>query len=218
MKKEFHTTSLADQVFEKLENDIILGVYPHGEILTELKLVEQLGVSRTPIREALRRLEQEHLIADTGKGSMVLGITESDLEDIMNIRQHIEALAAYYATINMTPDGLKELAHIIDLQDFYFAKWDIDRLRQADDAFHDAICNFSQRNVIIATLLPLHRKTRRYRKIAMEDKWRTDNTLKEHHAIFDAIASGDAELARQRTANHIANAKVHMFERSRENG
>ena len=56
---DFKSVSLADQVFEKLENDIITGVYPRGEILTELKLVEQLGVSRTPIREALRRLEQE---------------------------------------------------------------------------------------------------------------------------------------------------------------
>ena len=94
---QFKTTSLADQVFEKLENDIIQGVYPRGEILTELKLVDQLGVSRTPIREALRRLEQERLIEDTGKGSRVVGITEEDLEDIMNIRQRIEGLAAYYA-------------------------------------------------------------------------------------------------------------------------
>lgn len=216
--KEFRTTSLADQVFEKLENDIILGIYPRGELLTELKLVEQLGVSRTPIREALRRLEQEHLITETGKGSMVLGITEYDLEDIMNIRQHIEALAAYYATINITPDGLEELAHIMDLQDFYYAKWDVDHLRQADDAFHDAICNFSQRNVIMDTLIPLHRKTRRYRKIAMEDRWRTDNTLKEHHGIFNAIEARDADLARERTAKHIENAKLHMIQRGNQNG
>ena len=94
---QFKTTSLADQVFDKLENDIIVGNYPRGEILTELKLVEQLGVSRTPIREALRRLEQERLIADSGKGSIVLGITEEDFEDIMNIRQPVEGLAAYYA-------------------------------------------------------------------------------------------------------------------------
>lgn len=216
--KEFRTTSLADQVFERLENDIILGIYPRGEILTELKLVEQLGVSRTPIREALRRLEQEHLITDTGKGSMVLGITEDDLEDIMNIRHHIEALAAYYAAVNITPEGVKELSHIIDLQDFYYEKWDVDHLRQADDAFHDAICSLSKRTVIMDTLIPLHRKTRRYRKIAMEDKWRTDNTLKEHHAIFDAIAAGDAELARERTAKHIENAKLHMMERGKNNG
>ena len=216
--RDFRTTSLADQVFEKLENDIILGVYPRGEILTELKLVEQLGVSRTPIREALRRLEQERLISDTGRGSVVLGISEDDLVDIMNIRQHIEALAAYYAAQNMTPDDIKELSHIIDLQDFYYAKWDVEHLRQADDAFHDAICNFSGRNVIIDTLIPLHRKTRRYRKIAMEDKWRTDNTLKEHHAIFDAIAAGDAELAQALTAKHIENAKNHIVKKVMNNG
>ena len=91
MKQAFKSVSLADQVFERLENDIIQGSYPKGEILTELKLVEQLGVSRTPIREALRRLEQEHLIEDAGKGSKVLGITEEDVRDIMNIREHTEA-------------------------------------------------------------------------------------------------------------------------------
>ena len=136
----------------------------------------------------------------------------------MNIRQHIEALAAYYAAQNMTPDDIKELSHIIDLQDFYYAKWDVEHLRQADDAFHDAICNFSGRNVIIDTLIPLHRKTRRYRKIAMEDKWRTDNTLKEHHAIFDAIAAGDAELAQALTAKHIENAKNHIVKKVINNG
>ena len=109
MLKQFKSTSLADQVFDRLENDIIQGVYPKGEILTELKLVEQLGVSRTPIREALRRLEQERLIEETGKGSLVLGITVEDLMDIMAIRKRIEGLAAYHATKNMTEEGRKEL-------------------------------------------------------------------------------------------------------------
>ena len=211
--REFKTTSLADQVFEKLENDIIQGVYPKSEILTELKLVEQLGVSRTPIREALRRLEQERLISDAGKGSVVLGITEDDLLDIMNIRQRVESLAAYYATINMTEDGRKEMAHIVDLQEFYYNKGDMDHLRRVDDEFHDAICRLSKRNVITDTLVPLHRKTRRYRRIAMEDRERTAKTMKEHHAIYDAIVSGDAELARQLTAQHIENAKEHMLGR-----
>lgn len=208
---DFKSVSLADQVFDKLENDIILGVYPRGEILTELKLVEQLGVSRTPVREALRRLEQEHLIEDSGKGSVVLGITEDDLEDIMNIRHYIEALAAYYAAKNITPESAAEMMHIMDLQDFYYSKWDVEHLRQADDAFHDAICRLSKRNVIIDTLIPLHRKTRKYRKIAMEDKWRTDRTLVEHHAICDAIVAGDADKARMLTAEHIVNAKQHML-------
>lgn len=211
--REFKTTSLADQVFEKLENDIIQGIYPKGEVLTELKLVEQLGVSRTPIREALRRLEQERLIADAGKGSIVLGITEDDLLDIMNIRQRVEALAAYYATVNMTDEGRAELAHIVDLQEFYYNKGDMDHLRRVDDEFHDAICRLSKRNVITDTLVPLHRKTRRYRRIAMEDRERTANSMREHHAIYKAIVSGDAELARQLTAQHIEHAKEHMLGR-----
>ena len=216
--REFKTTSLADQVFEKLENDIIQGVYPKGEILTELKLVDQMGVSRTPIREALRRLEQERLIADTGKGSVVLGIPEEDLLDIMNIRQRIEGLAAYYATVNMTEEGRKELAHIVDLQDFFFAKGDAEQLRKVDDQFHDAICYLGKRTVITDTLIPLHRKTRRYRKLSLEDRARTSKTMKEHRAIYEAIISGNAELAMELTTKHIENAKEHMIERMKNNG
>ena len=213
--RSFKTASLADQVFEKLENDIIQGIYPKGEILTELKLVEQLGVSRTPIREALRRLEQERLIADAGKGSRVLGITEDDLLDIMNIRERIEGLAAYYATINMTDEGRAELSHIVDLQEFYFNKNDPDHLRQVDDEFHDAICRLSKRTVITDTLIPLHRKTRRFRRIAMEDRERTAKTTQEHRDIYEAIMAGDALLAKKLTKAHIANAKDHMIQNLR---
>ena len=216
--RSFKTASLADQVFEKLENDIIQGIYPKGEILTELKLVEQLGVSRTPIREALRRLEQERLIADSGKGSRVLGITEDDLLDIMNIRERIEGLAAYYATINMTDEGRAELSHIVDLQEFYFNKNDPDHLRQVDDEFHDAICRLSKRTVITDTLIPLHRKTRRFRRIAMEDRERTTLTTQEHRDIYEAIMAGDALLAKKLTKAHIANAKDHMIERIKNHG
>lgn len=216
--KNFKSISLADQVFDKLENDIIQGVYPKGEILTELKLVEQLGVSRTPIREALRRLEQERLIEDTGKGSKVLGITEDDLLDIMNMRERIEGLAAYYATINMTDEGRERLAHIVDLQDFYHTKGDAERLRQVDDEFHDMICELSKRTVLMDTLVPLHRKTRRYRRISMEDPERTTKTRQEHHAIYEAMVSGQAELAMELTAQHIENAKEHMIGGLKKNG
>ena len=216
--REFKTASLADQVFAKLEGDIIQGIYPKGEILTELKLVEQLGVSRTPIREALRRLEQERLIEETGKGSRVLGITADDLLDIMNIREQIEGLAAYYACLNMTPETVQQMQHLIDLQDFYFDKWDPEHLRQVDEAFHDMICELSGRMVIRDTLIPLHRKTRRYRRIAMDDWARATKTKGEHYEIYKAIVSGDAKLAEQLTAQHITNAKIHMMEGMKFNG
>ena len=210
--RNYKSTSLADQVFDKLENDIIQGVYKRGELLTELKLVEQLGVSRTPIREALRRLEQERLIEDTGKGSRVLGITDEDLQDIMNIRERIEGLAAYYAAKNITPEGLKELSHIVDLQEFYFSKQDKEHLRQVDDAFHDMICELSRRSVISDTLIPLMRKTRRYRRVAIDNWERTTKTMNEHRKMYEAIASGNAELAQELATAHIVHSKRYLIE------
>ena len=216
--KEYRPTSLADQVFDRLENDIIMGTIPRGEILTELKLVELLGVSRTPIREALRRLEQERLIQDTGKGSLVLGITEDDLLDIMNIREQIEGLVSYYATLNMTEEGRQELTHIVDLQEFYYNKGDKERLRQVDDQFHDAICRLSRRSVIEDTLVPLLRKTRRFRRISMSDPDRIVNTQAEHRRIYDAMMDGNAELAKALTTEHITKAKEHMIGGLKHNG
>lgn len=209
--KSFRTASLADQVFDKLEDDIVYGVYKRGEFLTELKLAETLGVSRTPIREALRRLEQERLIADTGKGSLVLGITKEDLMDIMDIRRSVEGLASYYAAINITDGGREELTHLLDLQEFYTSKNDGAYLQSIDDQFHAAICRLCGRTVINDTLIPLHRKTRLYRKLAMEDKNRSPKTLQEHRGISEAIFSGDGELAKELTGKHIENAKNHMM-------
>lgn len=215
---QFKTTSLADQVFERLENDIIQGVYPRGEILTELGLADELGVSRTPIREALRRLEQERLIESAGKGSRVLGITEADLLDIMTIRERVEGVAAYYAAQNITPEGIKELTDIVDLQEFYFSREDAEHLQQVDDRFHDTICQLSRRAVLIDTLVPLLRKTRRYRKRSLENWSRTTNTKKEHFAIYQAVVSGSARLAEELMAQHISNAKAHMMKGMKDNG
>lgn len=209
--KSFRTASLADQVFERLEDDIVYGVYKRGEILTELKLAETLGVSRTPIREAMRRLEQERLLEDSGKGSVVLGITKADLLDIMDVRLRVEGLATRYAAENITPEGAEELAHLIDLQEFYHAKNDIARLQTVDDEFHTAICRLSKHNVLNDTLIPLYRKTRLYRKIAMEDHERSPKTLQEHRDIYQAIISGDGPQAKILMKKHIENAKNHMM-------
>lgn len=212
MAKQFKSLSLADQVFARLENDIIQGIYPKGTVLTELKLVEQLGVSRTPIREALRHLEQERLIEDTGKGSVILGISVEDVEDIMTIRERVEGIAAYHAAQHITDSGREELGHMMELQEFYFQKGDAERLRQIDDQFHDAICYMSKRAVIMDTLIPLNRKTRRYRRLAMDDWYRVPMTKQEHVEVYKAIAAGEPEEAKRLTEEHIRNARIHITE------
>lgn len=212
----FKSISLADQVFEKLESDIVSGVYPRGEILTELKLVEQLNVSRTPIREALRRLEQERLIQDSGKGSVVLGITLEDLVDIMDIRLRCEGLAARYAAINRTEEETEQLHQLSELQDFYVSKGDYDHLREIDDDFHELIYELCGRHVLMDTLRPLHRKTQRYRRGSIAQ--RRQKSIDEHKAIAKAICDGSADLAEELMCNHIENAKKTMIERFSQNG
>ena len=91
---EHRTVSLAEQVFDRLENEILSGKFPRGAVMTEMNLVSELGVSRTPIREAIHRLEQEHIIETTTKGILILGVTKKDLRDIFEIRMRIEGLAA----------------------------------------------------------------------------------------------------------------------------
>ena len=121
---EHKTISLADQVFEHLENDILSGKYSRGESLTESKLSAELGVSRTPIREALRRLEQEHLIEESPKGMVVVGISEKDLEDIFMIRSALEGKAAALAAKNHTDEQLATIREALEFQEFYLEKHD----------------------------------------------------------------------------------------------
>ncbi len=210
---EHRTLSLAEQVFDRLETDILSGKYAHGEILTELKLVADLGVSRTPIREALRRLEQEHLIDITPKGIVVIGVSKKDLKDILEIRIRIEGLAAYECAKHITDEQLEELRETIELQEFYVPKHDADRINGMDNKFHHLIYRFSDSIALYDALMPLHKKVFKYRRASVENEVRSVYSSQEHRAIFEAIAAHNAELAEERMRAHIANAKAFIQER-----
>lgn len=208
---EHKSVSLAEQVFERLENDILTGKYQRGEILTELKLVNDLGVSRTPVREALHRLEQEHIIEITPKGIMTLGVTEQDLKDIFAIRLRIEGLASYCAAQNMTTEQLAELKETLELQEFYVSKQDPERIKTMDSKFHQLIYRYCGSAVLNDTLLPLHKKVQKYRRASVENNARAQQSAREHRAIFEAIEARDAALADKYTTDHIANAAEHIL-------
>lgn len=204
--RDHKPVSLANQIFERLENDILTGKYQRGELLTEIKLSEILGVSRTPIREALRRLEQEHLIEETSKGSLVLGITQEDLRDIYLIRQHIEGLAAFRAAQTITDEQLGELSEILDLQEFYAKRGDAVQIKGADHQFHELIYRYSGSNVIYNTLKPLHKKVQKYRQVSVQNSARALVSVEEHREILNALATHDAELAQKMMTEHVINA------------
>ena len=208
---EHKTISLAEHVFERLENDILIGKYQRGAVLTELKLVTDLGVSRTPVREALHRLEQEHIIEITPKGILILGVTEQDLKDIFAVRLRIEGLSSAFAAENMTEEQLLELKEALELQEFYVTKQDPEHIKIMDSRFHQLIYRYCGSAVLNDTLLPLHKKVQKYRRASVEDKARALQSLSEHRAIFEAIAARNATLAEECTTEHIANAAQHIL-------
>lgn len=203
--------SLSEQIFEKLENDILIGKYKRGEVLTEIKLSEELGVSRTPIREALHRLAAEHIIEESSKGSIVLGITEQDVKDIFDIRLKIEGLAAAGCAKNIKPDELAELKEAVELQEFYIARGNVENIRIMDSRFHELLYEFCGSAVLQDVLVPLHRKTQKYRHVSVSDQTRAEVSLGEHKLIFDAIEKGDVKKAEAEAVKHITNAAARIL-------
>lgn len=207
---EHRTLSLAEQVFERLEGEILSGKYQRGELLTEMRLVSDLGVSRTPVREALHRLEQEHLIQISPKGILIVGVTQKDLEDIFAIRLRIEGLASREAALHITDEQIAELLETVELQEFYVGRKDADHIKGLDSKFHHQLYKFSGSAILNDTLLPLHKKVQKFRKAAVENADRALHSAQEHRAIYEAIASRDPDLAEKRTYEHICNAAAHI--------
>ena len=201
------TVSIADQVFEILERDILTGEYPRGEVLTEARLCEKLGVSRTPVREALLRLEQEHLVLSSSRGMRVLGLEPGDIEDIYEIRMRVEGLAARRAAERAGEEEIAQLKGVLDMQEFFTQKGDSDNIIDADNRFHDMLYRISGSIVLYETLSPLHRKIVKYRRVSVRKTERAQHSFAEHKAVYEAIVAHDAALAEERLLLHTTNAR-----------
>ncbi len=205
------SVSLADCVFERLENDILGGKYAYGEVLTEARLCEEMGVSRTPIREAIRRLEQENILRESGKGMVVQGITCEDIEDILAIRSRIEGMAARRAATAMTPEQKKALGEAVALQEFYVSRADADNIQWQDHQFHELIYAGCGSITLQSTLVPLHRKAQKFRRASVEKVTRARASVEEHRRIYEAILAGNGDAAEQAMNDHIAHARDGML-------
>lgn len=213
MKVEYKPVSLADQVFERLEAEILGGKYQRGEIITELQLCAELGVSRTPVREALRRLASEHLIEDSPRGTMVLGVVRKDFEDMCAIRLRIEGLAVRGFIENMGEEELRLLREAVELQEFYLNKSDPDRIRAQDTRFHELIYQHCGSAILCDTLQPLHKKVQKFRRISIEQGDRAEVSVQEHRAIYNAIAAKDADLAEKLMNEHVGHAMTTIMDK-----
>ncbi len=204
------TTSIAEAVFNTIEQEILDGKLKNGEILTELKLCEILSVSRTPVREALKRLKQEGMIVESGKGAIVVGITPKDIDDIYAVRIRLEGLAASMCCENATDDIINDLRETVELQEFYITRGNYENLRNLDSEFHRKIYEHCGSKVLSNILTDLHRKVERFRLTSLQNQKRASDAIAEHLCILEAIAAKDAELAEKLSTEHVKKAYSHL--------
>ena len=204
---EYKTISLANQVYEQLEKKILDGTYKIGEIISEKRLSEELGVSRTPIREAMSRLTEADLIKDSPSGTVVMGITPKDIRDAYEVKLRLEGTAVRWAAENMTDEQLRELQDIVDQQEFYAKKEDFDKVRDLDTDFHDLIYGNCGSTVLRRVLSPIHHKLFKYRKQSLQLESRLDNSIEEHQAICQALKERDPDKAEKLIMHHIRSSR-----------
>ena len=203
-----HLGSLEEQVYARLEDDILSGALQKGQILTECELAAMLGVSRTPVRGALRRLTEEGLVAmPTNKRATVVGISIEDLIDTYQIRTRLEGLSSRLAAERMSDEEKAKLTEFVELSEYYLSKKDTERLRELDTRFHSMICRI---------LSELHRNITRYRKISLGVPGRLESSVEEHREILGAILSGDGKLADDLTSRHIERALENLAKTIKE--
>ena len=204
------TFSLSHQVFERLEQAIITEEIPRGTELTELGLSARYGVSRTPVREAIAMLEQEDLVKSKGKKILVLGVTEQDILDIVDIRIAIEGKAMALAAKNIDEAGIKELEDILKMQEYYITQKDAQKISEMDSEFHFTIYKHCGSRIYGATLTELHRKMARFRALTVKNAPKAKLSGSEHRKVFEAIKAHDVALAETLGTQHALKAKERL--------
>ncbi len=203
--------SLRGRVFNKLREDILSGKYEEYEELKEVAIGEEMGVSRTPVREAFRQLELEGLIQIVpNKGAYVTGITEKDVKDIYMIRSLLEGLCARWATEHITEEQMEEMEENVYLAKFHAQKGHLEQLAELDNRFHDILYEACDSKILEHQLKDFHQYVLRVRKKTLSNVNRGPKSNEEHEKIMEAIKSGNADLAEELANKHMINAYNNM--------
>ena len=195
---------LRDVVFYTLRQAILKGELEPGERLMEMQLAEQLGVSRTPIREAIRKLELEGLVLMIPRrGAIVAKITEKDLKDVLEVRASLERLSTKLACERMEEETIEELREAQEAFKAALRGDDITLQAQKDVEFHDVIYKSTNNLRLIQMLNNLREQMYRYRLEYLKDTQSHDRLVEEHQRIVDAIIDKNKEEAVRLIQEHI---------------
>ena len=197
---------LRDVVFNTLRNAILTGELSPGERLMEIKLADKLGVSRTPIREAIRKLELEGLVVNTPrKGAEVANISSEDLRDVLEVRRSLEVLAISLACEKMTDENLELLHENIDAFKHSINAKATSDIASVDVTFHDIIYKSTGNNRLIQILNNISEQMYRYRFEYIKNKESWNRLVEEHMNIYEAIKNRDKDSAVKSILLHIDN-------------
>lgn len=197
---------LRDIVFETLRSAILDGKLKPGERVMEVQLAEKLGVSRTPVREAIRKLELEGLLVMIPrKGAYVADVSIKDVLNVLEVRASLEGLAASLAAERITEEEIEILRQNAKEFEEMNKSNDRDGMVQKDTEFHSVLLNASRNNKLLSIVESLSDYVQRFRVIYFTEYSDGKNIMEEHRAILDAISERDGEKANQVAQDHIEN-------------
>ena len=204
---------LRELVLDAIRGAIMNGTLQPRERLMEIQMAEELGVSRTPIREALRKLELEGFIVMVPrKGAYVSDLSFKDIADVFEIRAALEGLAAGLAAERITEEELERMERLLVEKQEAITHDDISKLVEVDTKFHELMYQAS-RNVRLGSIISnLREQIQRFRLTSLSYPGRNKLSLEEHKKIVEAIQARDYQLARQLATEHIENAENVLIE------
>lgn len=207
---------LRDVVFKKLRKAILTGALKPGERLMEIHLGEKLGVSRTPIREAIRKLELEGLVVMIPRrGAIVAEITEKSMKDVLEVRRALDVLSVKLACKRITRDKIDLLEKACEAFQEATQKGDLKEIARQDVFFHDVIVEAAENDRLLQLMHMLSEQMFRYRFEYIKDVEQHANLAKEHWAIYESIVKGDVEKATTLSREHVDNQEASIMKQIR---
>ena len=199
---------LREVVCETLREALRSGVLKPGERLMEIQLADELGVSRTPVREAMRKLELEgYVIMLPRRGTYVANISIRDINEVFEIRTTLDALASGLAAERITEEELEQLERLLVSIGENIEKRNMKKVVEDDMEFHDLLYKASRNQRLVSIISNLREQMTRFRSMSMSYPGRLKKTLKEHSRLVEAIAQRDVELAQKLAVEHMENSE-----------
>ena len=196
--------SLRGRVFQSIREDILSGRYEQNTELKEAAIGAELGVSRTPVREALRQLELEGLVTIIpNRGAYVNMITAKDVQDIYVIRSMLEGLCARWATQSITAEQLESMEETLCLSEYHTSKKNYEKLYELDSLFHEQLYEAGGSRILNHILSDFHDYVKMVRKATISTSSRSVTSTEEHRAIFEAIKEKDPDKAEALAKEHV---------------